>query len=844
MFCYSAGFLNISVLLPAKHGSMEVLCIGKLKMLLCHSSPALISCFQTKKVMKKKLVLVIFMAALGYCSFATAVSQQKAQAVALNFFKVTYPDVVGHMSLTATLKYTQTEADNSVDFYVFDISPAKGFVVIAANDIVIPVLAYSNESYFNPNFRLTGLSKWVNKTAANIHLAVSAQVTASEEITNRWNSYLNGVKPVDMKSTTVEPLVTTTWDQENDVSAPPPYLYNLYCPWYAADQQRALTGCVATAQAQVMKYWNYPATGTGSFSYVDDTINGYSYNYGTQSSNFAAHTYKWSLMPPILTGAEPKTQDTAVDVLMYDCAVSVGMDFGDDNQDGSGANALLSEEVQYGDSNCSQQALAKYFAYERDSMKGIYEANFSASAWTAIIEHEMNVGRPVMYEGNDASQGGHCWVCDGYDANNNLHMNWGWNGFDNGFFAINNLTTSGNFNPVQGDDALIGILPKYPRAPITNFGATLTNTCNGTIQFQDFSTEVPTSWLWDFGDGTTSTQQSPVHTYTANGFYTVTLTAANPAGSTSKTLTDYLNINMLQAPVVNNVSAASPQSFSLSATTSNTVGWFDANGALVSSENPFVTPVLNSTTTYYVEDSVVSPSTHIGAASKAIGAGAYVTDPFGMKFDVLNPCVIQSVYVYAQTAALRNIQVLDSAGNIVAQQSVYCPAGGNTATVNLSLNAGGPYYMQVGDTLGLYSNSAGGHYPYSDSLGLVKITGNTAFDLASYFYFYNWVVKSPDCVSPRVAVTASILTGVNELDAALDFSIFPNPAANQVTIQFDNQGTPAIMQVTNVLGQPIILKNVTSQQCVIDLSTLSAGVYLVRLQQCDKFAVKQLVVAK
>jgi hypothetical protein len=79
-----------------------------------------------------------------------------------------------------------------------------------------------------------------------------------------------------------------------------------------------------------------------------------------------------------------------------------------------------------------------------------------------VIEHEINVGRPIVYEGDDATQGGHAWVCDGYDASGNLHMNWGWGGYANGFFAITNLSTppAPDFNPILDNDALIGILPK------------------------------------------------------------------------------------------------------------------------------------------------------------------------------------------------------------------------------------------------------------------------------------------------------------------------------------------------------------------------------------------------
>ena len=791
--------------------------------------------------MKKCFLLALLLLCVaGKQIFAATVAVTQAQQIALNFYKVKGQATGSHTQPAAHLVYTKTDITGKALFYVFDMNPAVGFVIIAADDNVIPVLGYSFESRFRSDFSKTGLSNWMGKTAANIQLALQNHALADSRITRQWASLSMGQNIATEKNTIVNPLCITTWDQEYG-GTPPPFTYNLLCPWNSTDHQRCLTGCVATAQAQIMKYWNYPATGKGSFTYVDDTLNGYSNNYGTLTSNFAAHTYHWPLMPPILTGSEPLAQDSAVDVLMYDCCVSVGMDFGDDNQGGSGAEGLLDIEVQYGDSACSQYALVNYFSYNADTIKGIQEANFNAATWTAAIERDLNMGRPILYEGDDATQGGHAWVCDGYDANNLLHMNWGWSGFDNGYFAINNLTTSGNFNPVQNDAALIGILPKYPRAPLTDFGASITNSCTGNVQFRDFSQAHPTAWSWNFGDGNTSTLQNPFHTYTANGTYTVTLTASNPSGSTPKTVTNYITVNMPAAPTVSNVSANSPQSFSLTANTSNTVGWFDSNGNLLSNSNPFVTPVLNSTTTYYVEDSIVSPSTHVGAASKTIGSGSYATDPYALQFNVLSPCVIQSVYVYAQNAANRTIQVIDSAGNVIAQSTVHCPAGGSRITVNLNLNPGGPYYMQVNDTLGLYSNSAGGVYPYTDSLGLIKITGNTSFD-ASYYYFYDWVVKAPDCVSPRVAVTANIVTGISNVTEAMTFSMFPNPANSEVVLQTTETGSDITWSIKNILGQTMVSKTADVTQTHINVATLASGVYLVELRAGEKAAVKKLVI--
>ncbi len=777
-------------------------------------------------------------------SYAGIVNVQDAQNVALNFFKITTSNPASHTPIAATLKYTQTNAANSVNFYVFDISPMKGFVIVAANDNVIPILGYSTESGFNANFRKTGVANWANKTTTNIDLALQNNALADERINKQWAAYRQGQNLGVEKNIIVGPLCTTTWDQENDINNPPPFLYNLYCPYNVADTQRCLTGCVATAQAQVMKYWNYPAQGMGSYSYNDAVSNNYSFNYGIQSSNFAAHTYQWSLMTPVLTGEEPGAQDSAVALLMYDCAVSVGMDFGDDNQDGSAAFAVLSEVLP--DSDCSQYALVKYFSYNPDSIRGILESSYSSSSWTNLMKNELNLGRPILYGGEDATAGGHEWVCDGYDANNNLHMNWGWGGLDNGFFAINNLTTTGTgtFNPVLNDDAVIGIVPKYPKAPISNFTASFSTTCSGDVKFTDLSQYLPTTYQWSFGDGGEITGVSnPEYSYTANGNYTVTFTAGNSAGSTSATMS--ITVDIPLAPTASNVSGIGPQSFSLSANTSNPVAWYNSNHVWVSNANPFITPILNDTTVYYVEDSIISASAHVGPLKKQIGVGAYSPDPYALQFNVLHPCIIQSVYVYAKYAANRTIQVLDSTGHVIAQTTVYCPKDSSRITLNLNLNAGGPYYMQIADTLGLFRNSNGAHYPYHDSQGLVNITGNTSFDLTNYYYFYDWIVKAPDCVSPRSRVTAYVTTtptGISTLKDDFSFSMFPNPASNEVVLQTNITGTEIIWYVKNILGQTVISKPGDAGETHIKLDNLTNGVYLVELHFGEKSVVKKLVV--
>jgi hypothetical protein len=447
--------------------------------------------------MKKSLVILVL--GLFFISSdlsAGSVSVSDAQTVALNFYHI----VSSSNATNATLTYSRADAGAVVAFYVFDISPQKGFVIVAGDDNVTPILAYSTENFFHPDFGHSAINHWMHKTAFNIQMALLNHATADARISGLWAIYRHSGSTSNQRSTAVSPLCATFWDQENTISSPPPYIYNQFCPNNNADHQRCVTGCVATAMAQVMKYWNYPAQGIGSQTYIDDTVHGFTNDYGTITSNFGSHTYRWSLMPNIFTGGETPAQDSSVSVLMYDCAVSVGMDFGDDNQGGSGANALLSYELlTQGDSLSSEQAFVKFFSYDPDTIRGVYEANFSAAAWTALIKHEIDLRRPVIYEGNDTVQGGHAWVCDGYDSRDFLHMNWGWSGASNGYFAINNLTTSGNFNPILEDDALIGIVPRNHVAGISDLASSLSfdiypNPTSGVMALKLSDIAFPAMW--------------------------------------------------------------------------------------------------------------------------------------------------------------------------------------------------------------------------------------------------------------------------------------------------------------------------------------------------------------
>lgn len=355
---------------------------------------------------------------------AKTITISDAQKVALTFYETT--------SKQADLVYTQVDNKDTA-FYVFNIE--TGFVIVSANDAANPILGYSKESNFveNPELR-----SWMNTTSNRITAIIAQKIPASVKTQSLWQTYTSGKKLPKVQSA-VTPLCTTTWNQS-------PF-YNDSCPLNKNYGQKAVTGCVATCMAQIMKYWNYPSTGTGTHSY--NGSNGADYAYGTLSANFGAATYNWASMPNSIG-----SHNTPIAQLMYHLGVAVEMQYG---VYGSGA-WVISGDVGSGGA-CAQQALVKYFKYDGTKIKGVYESDYTNTVWLSMITGELDNHRPIEYVGWDNyGRGGHTWVCDGYDANNLFHMNWGWGGYSNGYYSLDNLNGGGyQFNSYN--EALIGIQP-------------------------------------------------------------------------------------------------------------------------------------------------------------------------------------------------------------------------------------------------------------------------------------------------------------------------------------------------------------------------------------------------
>ena len=369
-------------------------------------------------------------------SYAEKVTLEKAEKVARSYAR-TVPQLKSRnnirLSHTVSKELKQGNslraAQEEAMYYVFSMDSDGGFIIVSADDVATPVLGYSEDGSYdagNPN-----LSYWLDCLAQEIAQGIENNIPQSAEIKAKWDAYLNGSTSTLRASTAVvNPLVQTRWDQADP--------YNALCP------SGTVTGCVATAMAQIMKYWNYPEMGTGSHSYTDPT-------YGTQSANFDT-TYNWANMTNIYSPLSTQDQNSAVATLMYHCGVSVDMAYATAGEGGSGA---YSEDVV--------TALAKYFKYDA-GVNIIYRSFYSSADWVNIIKTELEESRPVLYSGQGTG-GGHAFVCDGYDSNNLFHFNWGWSGSSDGYFELSALNPwslgigggAGGFNSYQ--TIIIGIKP-------------------------------------------------------------------------------------------------------------------------------------------------------------------------------------------------------------------------------------------------------------------------------------------------------------------------------------------------------------------------------------------------
>ena len=355
-----------------------------------------------------------------------------------------------------------TPADFS-QCYLFIGADSNGFVLVSADDCVRPVLAYSRSERFSTENLPQHIRHWLTAYQTNIAALVEDGAVASPKVQSEWQNFL-GAKYHFVRDTAVGPLITTQWSQD--------YPYNLQCPYSSSAQTNTLTGCVATAMAQVMKYWNHPAVGRGWHSY-DHSI------YGTQSANFDTTHYDWTHMPDSPSWASTDQERNAVAQLMYHVGVALEMNYGTSR---SGAHQISHGETS---TPSSENALKKYFRYNQ-GLFSIAKVEYSDIEWDSLLTAELDASRPMLIFGSDGTDG-HAFLIDGYDSLGFFHVNWGWGGYCDGFFTLDSLNplgsgVGGNTTDCYNNDvnATIHIFPAS-ESPSVTVSAVSADTTMGTV---------------------------------------------------------------------------------------------------------------------------------------------------------------------------------------------------------------------------------------------------------------------------------------------------------------------------------------------------------------------------
>ena len=351
--------------------------------------------------------------ATGLTLFAAEVSQQEAMEKASAFMQQRKGSTTAMRRAQLPLNMQQAEAGSQL-LYAFNIE-GGGFVIASGDDRTIPILGYSLTGSIDADCMPDNMRSWLQSYA--------------DDIRRLSKSYTAPQTSEGIQLAPIMPLLQTTWYQV----AP----YDLMTPVYDGEEKpswkgkHSATGCVATAMAQVMYYHRWPQDAT-------TTIPSYTFQYADDKNTYESctlaelppTTLKWDQMLPSYTDGQPGTEEQrmAVAELMRYCGQAVKMTYT------PAASGTQHEFIV--------NALRRYFGYSK-AMQSVNRAHYTIEGWKQLIWNELDHRRPVVF-GGMSSSGGHEFVIDGYDGNGMFHVNWGWAGMNDGYFAVNVLNPNDN----------------------------------------------------------------------------------------------------------------------------------------------------------------------------------------------------------------------------------------------------------------------------------------------------------------------------------------------------------------------------------------------------------------
>ncbi|MFO8087204.1 MAG: PKD domain-containing protein [Bacteroidales bacterium] len=778
--------------------------------------------------------------------FAAFVPVETAEQVARNFYYHHYnAEETGNVLMNPEQvefeRPAVIEQQGEALIYVFNRKGNQGYVLVSADDLAFPVLNYAFKGHYNPNDENMpdGLEYFIEGYKAQIAYAIDHSIEPFPHTEEAWSSYFYGVMQSQIKSQS--PLTDSiAWDQG--------CYFNAMCP---SDNNAGSglcnhvpVGCVATAMGIVMKYNGYPSHGNGT-----ETFNS---NYGQLSVDFGNAIYHWDNMPNQLTG-----HNAEVAKISYHAGVAVNM-----NYTANGSGAIFGH---YSHTPTAETALQNHFGYP-DAEWDVKSQNTFA-AWENRLRGNLDSLSPVLYAG-----GVHAFVCDGYQgsSNNHFHFNWGWGGMYNSYCYLNNIvpggtgTGGGTGNYTNDQQAVFDVIPPQT-TPVADFTANMTTLSpGGKVFFTDFSDYVPTDWYWDFGDGDTSNQQYPVHTYTAAGTYNVKLIVSNNHGSDSLVKSSYITVQP-SSSINANIYASQDTAY-----VSDQISFTNASGG-----NPTSTTWDFGDNTY----ATTSGATHIystaGVYTVHLTASNNSGSDTASKNIVILPAPIPSADFEADTVAVAagtNAKFYDLSTNQPYNWNWDFGDGYSSSSQNpthqyqsagdysVKLVATNSYgtdsivkidYIQIyqaapvadfsvsntsvvdGQTIQFIDQSNGIVDTYAWDFG----DGNTASTMyPSHSYtdpgVYTVTLTVSNSAGSSTETKTDLITvgstGV-ENNEEMSFKVYPNPVTDLLYVELDNPQHIRQLKLVDIAGKTIQQHNNPNQTTSFNTSRLSQGLYLMEI---------------
>jgi len=416
--------------------------------------------------MKRILPLLILFLIIATNLNSQNIPLPEAERIARNcFFEQMnkYQKPVDYASIGMELVYTSSAEGNAL-FHVFE-NHAGGFVIVAAQQLIHPVIGYSFNGDFpeelNPQ---SNFGSFMAAYAEMLAYALQNNIAPSAEVMHAW-AHLLTEDPNTLNTAgrekDVQPLIASMWNQD--------YPYNIMSPEDPdGPGGHAYAGCVATAMSQVMHYWRYPLTGVGSHSY-------YHSNYGQLSADYGSTEYDWAGMLNVIDFNDP----WAIAELQYHAGIGVEMNY---TPNGSGATMFKARD-----------ALQDFFRYADCKLK--FKENYTEQEWIDLLKNQIDQDYPVNYAGYSNS-GGHAFVCDGYQ-DDYFHYNFGWGGASNGYYSLSSVNGFSN-----GQQGIIDFYPTEADYPYHVSGDHVFTKMTGSFTdgsgpVSDYLNNTIASWLID-----------------------------------------------------------------------------------------------------------------------------------------------------------------------------------------------------------------------------------------------------------------------------------------------------------------------------------------------------------